>query len=595
MDKLPPLMGQVADSVGPSRPIPQLVQTFSTLGLSAPILEAIGKLGFETPTEIQEKAIPHLLGGDRDFIGLAQTGTGKTAAFGLPLLDLLDPELDCTQAIVLAPTRELGQQIAEQLALFSDKQKSIRTLAVYGGANIVTQIQALKKTRHVVIATPGRLIDLAKRKAVQLDQVRFVVLDEADEMLNMGFKEELDTILSFTPDEKRTWLFSATMPKEIRRMVKDYMDDPFEVRIDPKTTVNENIEHQYAVVHPKDKAEALTRFMDLDPELYGVVFCRTKMDTQKLAEGLIKGGYRADAIHGDLSQAARDRVMARFKARDLQVLIATDVAARGIDVNNLTHVFHFALPNDQAYYTHRSGRTARAGKTGISLALISFKEKYKITHLEKGLGVEFARAEVPKADAVVETRLRSWAMGLMAQEEGPTPPENLVEQIDLLLGPLSKEEMVARLVARELARLNLGHRADLNDRGPKKKGFQKDGQKFKGGTSAGGFKKPFKKGGFQKDSYGKDGYKKGGYKKDGFQKDGFQKAKPGGYKKKPTWDDDGFATQSGDGEWTPREGNGGYRKSYSGGAKQGGYKKGKPGGFKKGPGGPKKGGYKKRW
>ena len=570
---------------------PQLVQTFSTLGLSAPILDAIGQMGFETPSEIQGQAIPRLLEGDRDFIGLAQTGTGKTAAFGLPLLEHIDLDQQCTQALVLAPTRELGQQIAEQLALFSKHMKGLRTLAVYGGANIVTQIQALKKTRHVVIATPGRLIDLAKRKAIDLSNVRYLVLDEADEMLNMGFKEELDTILSFTPDEKRTWLFSATMPKEIRRMVKDYMDDPFEVRIDPKTTVNTNIEHQYAVVHPKDKAEALTRFLDLDPELYGVVFCRTKMDTQKLAELLIKGGYRADAIHGDLSQAARDRVMMRFKQRDLQVLIATDVAARGIDVNDLTHVFHFALPNDQAYYTHRSGRTARAGKKGISMSLISFKEKYKINHLEKGLGVEFARVEVPLADAVVETRLRSWAMGLMAEAEGAAPPQELVEQIDLLLGPLSKEDMIARLVARELGRLNLGHRADLNDRGPKKKGFKKDGQSFKGGTSAGGFKKPFKKP-YKKGGYGKDGANKGGYAKG--KPGGYKKGKPGGYKKKHTWDDDGFATRSGDGEWTPREGNGGYRKSMSGGAKKGSYKKGKPGGFKKGPGGPKKGGYKKR-
>jgi ATP-dependent RNA helicase DeaD len=563
-----------------------VLSTFSDLGLSAPLLDAITSLGFETPTEIQEKAIPHLLGGHADFIGLAQTGTGKTAAFGLPLLDLLDPEADFTQAIVLAPTRELGQQIAEQLALFSKKQKSIRTLAVYGGANIAMQIKALKKTRHVVIATPGRLIDLVKRKAIHLEQVRYVVLDEADEMLNMGFKEELDTILGFTPEEKQTWLFSATMPKEIRRMVKDYMTDPFEVRIDPKTVVNTNIQHQYAVVHPKDKAEALTRFLDLDPELYGVVFCRTKMDTQRLAEDLVKAGYRADAIHGDLSQAARDRVMKRFKQRDLQVLIATDVAARGIDVNDLSHVFHFALPNDQAYYTHRSGRTARAGKKGISMSLIGFKEKYKIHNLEKGLGVEFARVDVPMADAVVETRLRSWAMGLMAEAEGAAPPQELVDQIDLLLSPLSKEDMIARLVARELGRLNLGHRADLNDRGPKgKKGFKKDGQNFKGGNSAGGFKKPFKKGGYKKDGYSKDGYKKGGY----------QKSKPGGYKKKPVWDDDGFASPSGDGEWTPREGSGGYRKSYSGGAKKGGYKKGKPGGFNKGPGGPNKGGYKKRW
>ena len=553
--------------------------TFSDLGLSAPILDAIAPLGFETPTEIQEKAIPHLLGGDVDFIGLAQTGTGKTAAFGLPLLELLDPEEDCVQAIVLAPTRELGQQIAEQMALFSKKLPGIRTLAVYGGANIATQIKALKKTRHVVIATPGRLIDLANRKAIRLDRVRHVILDEADEMLNMGFKEELDTILSFTPEEKQTWLFSATMPKEIRRMVKDYMTDPFEVRIDPKTTVNTNIIHQYATVHYKDKTEALTRFLDLDPELYGVVFCRTKRDTQNLAESLIKQGHRADAIHGDLSQHARDRVMLRFKRRELQVLIATDVAARGIDVTDLSHVFHYALPNDQAYYTHRSGRTARAGKKGISLALISRKEKHKVNAFAKGLGVEFTAVDVPRADDIVETRLRGWAMGLMAQENTTSPSSELIEQIDLLLGPLTKEEMVERLVARELARLNLGNRTDLNDRG---------GYKGKDGERKGGFKKE----GYRKDFKGSP--KKGGFKKD-FKSGGYKKSKPGGYKKR-RWDDDGFTDRPGEGQFNPKKR--GYKKGPGGGS-TGGYKKG-PGAsgkssYKKGPGGGRKGGHKKRW
>ena len=534
--------------------------SFSDLGLSAPLLEAITTLGFETPTEIQEKAIPHLLGGDADFIGLAQTGTGKTAAFGLPLLDLLHPEGDFTQAIVLAPTRELGQQIAEQLALFSNKQKGIRTLAVYGGANIVTQIKALKKTRHVVIATPGRLIDLVNRKAVNLEQVRYVVLDEADEMLNMGFKEELDTILSFTPKQKQTWLFSATMPKEIRRMVKDYMSDPFEVRIDPKTTVNTNIEHQFAVVHYKDKTEALTRFMDLDPELYGVVFCRTKRDTQQLAEQLIKQGYRADAIHGDLSQHQRDRVMMRFKRRELQVLIATDVAARGIDVNDLTHVFHHALPNDAAYYTHRSGRTARAGKKGISLALISRKDRHKVSMLAKTLGVEFAHVDVPRADDIVESRLRGWAMGLLSEEGGKRTPGDLLDQVDLLLGPLTKEELIAKLVSRELSRLNLGKRDDLNDRGGKDdrqgsgKEFRKGGYKkdFKGGFKKGGYKKSFKKGGYKKRSFDGDGFlegegggpkKKGAYKKPFKKKGGFKKGgKKGGY---GSGFDDSFSGRSG--------------------------------------------------
>jgi ATP-dependent RNA helicase DeaD len=362
--------------------IPHRLEQFQRLGLSQNVLQAIEQLGFETPTDIQAQAIPHLLSGERDFIGLAQTGTGKTAAFGLPLLERLDPAQPHVQALVLAPTRELGQQIAQQIELFAKYDKGIQTTAVYGGANIATQISQLRKPCQVVIATPGRLIDLAKRKAIALDQIECVVLDEADEMLNMGFKEELDTILAMTPDSKRTWLFSATMPKEIRRLVKQYMSDPYEVRIDPKTAVNEQIEHRYAMVRNADKAEALTRFMDLNEDLFGVVFCRTKRDTQELAEGLMKKGYRADALHGDLSQPQRDRVMKRFKLKHLQVLIATDVAARGIDVQDVTHVFHFNLPNDNAYYTHRSGRTARAGKKGVSIAFISRREKAIIGRME---------------------------------------------------------------------------------------------------------------------------------------------------------------------------------------------------------------------
>ncbi|MCH1575900.1 MAG: DEAD/DEAH box helicase [Flavobacteriales bacterium] len=553
------------------------MNSFASLGLSAPILEAIGKLGFETPTEIQEQAIPRLIEGDRDFIGLAQTGTGKTAAFGLPLLEHLDADQSHVQALILAPTRELGQQIAEQIALFAGRMKGIRTVAVYGGANIVTQINQLKRPCQVVIATPGRLIDLAKRKAVKLDRIKFLVLDEADEMLNMGFKEELDTILSFTPDDKKTWLFSATMPKEIRRMVKDYMEDPFEVRVDPKTTVNTNIDHQYAVVRHTDKAEALTRFMDLDPELYGVVFCRTKRDTQNLAEGLIKQGYRADAIHGDLSQHQRDRVMMRFKRKELQVLIATDVAARGIDVNDLTHVFHFSLPNDQAYYTHRSGRTARAGKKGVSLAFIGSKEKGKVNQLARGLDVEFTSVEVPKADQIVEERLRGWARGLVDQQDHVKAPQGLLEEVDLLLGPLSKEDIIARLVSRELARLNLSNRQDLNQKGGKDDGGYRDRKDFKkGGFKKGGYKKDFKggsgKGGFKKD-FKKGGYKKGGYKKPGAATDsGFNSGfNDGGFPDGETRAD-GFRPKKSGG------GKGGYKKDF----KKGGYKKsGGSGGFSK--------------
>ncbi|NNC94972.1 MAG: DEAD/DEAH box helicase, partial [Chitinophagales bacterium] len=324
-------------------------------------------MGFENPTEIQEAAIPFLVDGDDDLIGLAQTGTGKTAAFGLPLLNRIDYNNKDTQALILAPTRELGQQIAEQLQQFSKHLRKVKILPVYGGASISHQIKAIKKGQHIIVATPGRLVDLIKRKVVNLNTVRFLILDEADEMLNMGFKEELDQILFETPAEKLTWLFAATMPKEIKKIVHKYMDDPVEVRVNQKNVVNKNIEHQFAVVKHSNKTEALTRFLDMDPDMRGVVFCRTKRDTQDLAEDLMSRGYKADAIHGDLNQPQRDRVMKRFKSHDLHVLVATDVAARGIDVNDLTHVFHFTLPDDHAYYTHRSGRTARAGKTGISI------------------------------------------------------------------------------------------------------------------------------------------------------------------------------------------------------------------------------------
>lgn len=427
------------------------LEHFSQLGLSAPLLKAIGSLGFETPTDIQRQAIPLLLEGTRDFIGLAQTGTGKTAAFGLPLLELLDPDNDAVQALILAPTRELGQQIAGQLELFAGSMPGISTVAVYGGAPIINQIRQLQRPRHVVIATPGRLIDLVKRKALSLEQIKYVVLDEADEMLTMGFKEELDEILSFTPAEKQTWLFSATMPREIRRLIGRYMTDPAEVRIDPGESVNTRIEHRYAVVRHTDKTEALTRFLDLDPDLYGLVFCRTKRETQELAEELLKRGYRADSLHGDLSQHLRDRVMRRFKERDLQVLIATDVAARGIDVDDLTHVFHHSLPNDRAAYTHRAGRTARAGKEGMSVAFINSKEKAKINRLSGDLGIGFEAIDVPRLEDIAESRARTWALGLLNGEAFGKISDELVSMALNLMEELPKEELVARLLSRELA------------------------------------------------------------------------------------------------------------------------------------------------
>ena len=362
------------------------MKSFSELGLSKPLLQVLPELGFEKPSPIQEQSIPLLNEKPQDFIGLAQTGTGKTAAFGLPLLDWINTDERTTQALILAPTRELGQQIAGQLEIFAKYLPNIQIQSVYGGASIVVQMKDIKRrTPQIVIATPGRLLDLMRRKVLDLSTIRFVVLDEADEMLNMGFKEDLDDILSYTGDAKNTWLFSATMPKEIRNIVKSYMSKPVEVKVSTGNQLNENIEHQYAVVKSSDKFEGLKRVLDVEEEFRGIIFCRTRIKTQQLADDLNKSGYQSEALHGDLSQAQRDRVMKRFKNHTLQVLVATDVAARGIDVNDLTHVIHYALPDDPSYYTHRSGRTARAGKKGISLSILTNRDMRKLDGLEKAL------------------------------------------------------------------------------------------------------------------------------------------------------------------------------------------------------------------
>jgi len=437
--------------------------TFKELGLSNSILKALAELGFEKPSEIQEQAIPTLLMEDTDFIGLAQTGTGKTAAFGLPLLDRIDPNNKNTQGLVLAPTRELGQQIAEQLYKYSKYMDRINVLPVYGGAAIYNQIKALKKPTHIIIATPGRLIDLIKRKAVRLNELQYLVLDEADEMLNMGFKDELDEILSYAPESKTTWLFSATMAKEIKKIVKKYMDDPIEVKVNTKNEVNANIKHQFVMVRPHDKTEALTRFIDINTDLRGIVFCRTKRDTQNLAEELMKQGYRADAIHGDLSQAQRDRVMRRFKEHDLQVLVATDVAARGIDVDDLTHIFHYTLPDQNEYYTHRSGRTARAGKKGISISFINGREGYRIFALERQLDISFKKITIPNSDAIARVRLEKWCHKIIkTKTKGRIHPEVLTLVVEAF-EKLSKEALVKKLLIGELEKIGGGSDKDLND------------------------------------------------------------------------------------------------------------------------------------
>ena len=384
-----------------------MINPFKLLGISDDVVNAVKDLGFENPTPIQEQAIPVLLEGNNDFVGLAQTGTGKTAAFGLPLIELIDFSSKKPQALILCPTRELCLQIASDIKNYSKNTPGASVVAVYGGANIMQQLREIRNGVQVVVATPGRMLDIIGRKAIDFSSVKYVVLDEADEMLNMGFQEDINDILSTTPDDKKTWLFSATMPPEVRRIAKNYMDNPTELTMGTKNTGNVNIEHEYYVVRARDKYAALKRIVDFNPEIFAVVFCKTKMDTQDVAEKLIKDGYNPDALHGDLSQQQRDKVMQRFRDRNMQLLIATDVAARGIDVNNVTHVVNYSLPDEIESYTHRSGRTGRAGKTGISICIINSKELGKIRQIERIIGKSFTKAELPTGFDVCEKQLFS--------------------------------------------------------------------------------------------------------------------------------------------------------------------------------------------
>ncbi len=426
---------------------------FLELGIRHDIVNAIIELGFEKPTPIQEQAVPVLLAGSNDFVGLAQTGTGKTAAFGLPLLELLDFTEKHPQALILCPTRELCLQIARDIEKYAKNLPDARVVAVYGGANISDQLRQIRRGVQIVVATPGRMLDIIGRKAIDFSNVRYVVLDEADEMLNMGFQEDINTILSTTPDEKKTWLFSATMPSEVRRIAKKYMTDPFEMTMGTKNTGNENIEHQYYVTRARDKYPAFKRIVDSNPDIFGIVFCRTKIETQEIAEALIKDGYNADAIHGDLSQQQRDKVMKRYRDRDLQMLIATDVAARGIDVNNVTHVINYSLPDEIENYTHRSGRTARAGKKGISISLINLKETGKIRQVERVVGKSFVKMEVPKATDVVDKQLFSYLDRINATTVNEAQMDPHMPKILAHFEGLEKEELIKRFVSMEFNKL----------------------------------------------------------------------------------------------------------------------------------------------
>jgi len=448
---------------------------FLDLGIRHEVVNAITEMGFEKPSPIQEKAIPVLMTGNDDFVGLAQTGTGKTAAFGLPLLELIDFTQKHPQALVLCPTRELCLQIAKDLEKYAKYMDDVRVVAVYGGANISDQLRQIRRGVQIVVATPGRMLDIIGRKAIDFSNVKYVVLDEADEMLNMGFQEDINNILSETPEIKKTWLFSATMPKEVRRIAQNYMTNPQELTVGTKNTGNANIEHHYYVVKARDKYAAFKRIVDYYPEIFGIVFCRTKIETQEIAEALVRDGYNADSLHGDLSQQQRDKVMKRYRDRSLQLLIATDVAARGIDVNDVTHVINFSLPDEVENYTHRSGRTARAGKTGVSLSLINVKELGKIRRIEKIIGKQFEKKQVPQAAEVVEKQLLAMTDKIRNAEINEERIAPYLPNIMESMQDLSKEDIIKRFASLEFNRfldyyqnapdLNVDARERDSDRG----------------------------------------------------------------------------------------------------------------------------------
>ena len=458
--------------------------TFDDLGVSAPLMQAVEELGFEHPMPIQAKVIPVILGhteeGEgRDVVGLAQTGTGKTAAFGLPVLQNIDLQKNEPQALVLAPTRELCLQIASDLQDYSKYLKGIAILPVYGGSSIGSQIGALKRGVHVIVATPGRLIDLMERGAVSLAKVRTLVLDEADEMLNMGFQDDIETILGGVPDEHRTMLFSATMPKAIAEIAKKYLNNAVEITIGHKNEGSANVNHVYYLVHAKDKYAALKRIVDYYPNIYGIIFCRTKLDTQEIAKNLMDEGYNADALHGDLSQEQRDLVMRKFRTRHLQLLVATDVAARGLDVDNLTHVINYGLPDDLEVYTHRSGRTGRAGKKGTSICIVHIKERRRLNDIERFIGKQFEKGQIPTTERIIEKQLFNLADRLEKVDVQEEQIEKYMDSVLKKLGWLSAEDLVKRIVSLEFNRMLEFYKGSENldipeERKPRDKGAKRE-------------------------------------------------------------------------------------------------------------------------
>lgn len=465
--------------------------TFEALGLDARLVQATDALGYINPTPIQEQAIPVLLSGTKDLVGLAQTGTGKTAAFGLPLLHLIDEKQKFPQALVVCPTRELCLQIVNELDLFKKFIPGMYVGAVYGGTSITQQIRELKRGVQVVVATPGRLIDLIERKAINLEQIKYVVLDEADEMLNMGFKEDIEFILQNTPNRESTWLFSATMPPEIRRVSKRYMKDPFEITVGKVNTSNKNIDHQYYVTSAHHRYETLKRLIDFNPGIYGIIFTRTKLDAQDIAEKLTREGYDIDALHGDLTQQQRDKVMGEFRDKSLQLLIATDVAARGIDVQGITHVINYELPDDVEVYTHRSGRTGRAGNTGVCMSIIHTRETGKLRQIQSIVQSTFNKLEIPSGKDVCRKQFYHFMDKLLAVDTTQNDYESYMPMLNEKFADLSKEDILKKVTAMEFDRFlkyyenagDLNARNDRRERGDRGDRFERGGDRRNGRDS----------------------------------------------------------------------------------------------------------------
>ncbi len=425
---------------------------FEELGLQEKLLKAVEELGFTQPTPIQEKAIPVLLSGTKDLIGLAQTGTGKTAAFGLPLLQLIETGKKYPQALVICPTRELCLQIVNEIEQFKKHMPLVHIVAVYGGSSITMQIRDIRRGVQIVVATPGRLIDLIERKAINLEEIKYVVLDEADEMLNMGFQEDIEFILQNTPQRDSTWLFSATMPPEIRQVSKRYMQEPVEITVGKKNTANKNVDHQFFVTQAQHRYETLKRLIDFNPGIYGIIFTRTKAEAQEISEKLTREGYDIDALHGDLSQQQRNKVMDEFRDKTLQLLIATDVAARGIDVQGITHVINYELPDDVEVYTHRSGRTGRAGKTGVCMSIIHAREIGKIRQIERMVQVPFHKLEIPSGKDVCRRQFFYFMDKLLQADISHGDYETYVPTLNEKFQDISKEEVLKRVAALEFDR-----------------------------------------------------------------------------------------------------------------------------------------------